>query len=458
MDRSREARVGGSRRHRRSRRAALSLAVLVAASHPALAAGEDADDPPVVANPGPFTASVLDAVIDVGSPAAPRPLLLRYPDCPRAPSIERCLVLTGEVATDGTVVVPPGGVDVPTGRVTVDLSDVVPGLTTDLLVDLQLPEGLTGHLDPGSGLMTWEGPLEVDLSDDAGILADGCGVRGAELAMSSAGYSSLPMPPFFPAGRAYDPEDGTVRLVDNRLALPGASGCGSLGSIDLDALIDREVPLPAAAASFRLELQLDPVLLPASADPTDPTDPTDPVDPTDPADPPAPFRDVEGSVHAANIRTLQLQGIVQGVTADRYEPRAPVRRGQLASMLARMLRLDPVATGPFTDVAGSVHEGSINALAAAGIALGTGLEGRFEPNALIRRDQVAALIGRALEVEPVSSGPFRDVVGNTHEGWIDALAEAGVVRGFAPDRFGPRDDVRRDAVASMLARALDQPG
>jgi hypothetical protein len=198
---------------------------------------------------------------------------------------------------------------------------------------------------------------------------------------------------------------------------------------------------------------------PTDPDPTDP-DPTDP-DPTDPSPPvPAPFVDVEG-VHAANIRTLQVLGIVQGVTADRYEPRAPVRRGQLASMLARMLRLDPVASGPFTDVAGSVHEGSINALAAAGIALGTGLEGRFEPNALIRRDQVAALIGRALEVEPVASGPFRDVVGNTHEGWINALAEAGVVRGFAPDRFGPREDVRRDAVASMLARALgvlDAPG
>lgn len=82
---------------------------------------------------------------------------------------------------------------------------------------------------------------------------------------------------------------------------------------------------------------------------------------------PAPFSDV-GGVHAANMRTLQLLGVVEGVTAERYEPQLLVRRDQLASMLARMLGLDPVAEGPFTDIAGNVHAGAIRDQAASMLA------------------------------------------------------------------------------------------
>lgn len=180
----------------------------------------------------------------------------------------------------------------------------------------------------------------------------------------------------------------------------------------------------------------------------DPTDPADPGTPT-----PPPFRDIAGNVHADDIRSLQLLGIVRGFDGDRFGPFEHLRRDQMASMVARTLGLDPVASGPFSDVAGSPHEGAINALAAAGITLGTE-DGGFAPLEHIRRDQLSAFIGRALELEPVTSGPFTDVTGSVHEGWINAMSQRDVVRGWADGTFRPRLEVQRDQAAAMLARSL----
>ena len=168
---------------------------------------------------------------------------------------------------------------------------------------------------------------------------------------------------------------------------------------------------------------------------------------------PPPFKDLDGNVHKDNIRTLQLRGIILGLDEERFGPKLHLKRDQMASILARALDLEPVDSGPFTDISGNVHEGAINALAAEGIALGR-TEGSYSPRADIRRDQLSAMIGRALEIDEVASGPFTDVAGNTHEGWINALADADIVLGYADGTFRPGRNVQRDQAASMVARAL----
>jgi S-layer homology domain len=72
----------------------------------------------------------------------------------------------------------------------------------------------------------------------------------------------------------------------------------------------------------------------------------------------------------------------------------PVSREQMASFLSRAFDLPPSSSDFFTDDNTSIHEGSINALAASGITGGCAT-GRYCPKANVSREQMAAFLYRA---------------------------------------------------------------
>jgi hypothetical protein len=179
-----------------------------------------------------------------------------------------------------------------------------------------------------------------------------------------------------------------------------------------------------------------------------------------PADLPNPFTDISGSVHEQAIRCLTAYELVNGTTPTTFSPLADVKRGQLASFLARMAfgnePLDPIDQG-FTDIAGSPHEDSINILAELGVINGI-TPTTFAPNRSVTRAQAAAMVARLLDLFGIlSPGPdaFSDDDDSTHEGAIDALAAAGIVGGVTSSTFDPSDQLSRGAVASILARTQD---
>ena len=81
-------------------------------------------------------------------------------------------------------------------------------------------------------------------------------------------------------------------------------------------------------------------------------------------------------------------------TNDRV-PRAIVRRGSMASFLARALALPPATRDYFVDDAGLIHEANINRVAEAGLTTGCGASA-FCPDEAVNRQQVAAFLYRAL--------------------------------------------------------------
>ncbi len=164
------------------------------------------------------------------------------------------------------------------------------------------------------------------------------------------------------------------------------------------------------------------------------------------------FVDDDGNVHEHNIEAIALEGITLGCAADRYCPIAPVRRDEMASFLVRALDLSPLSSGPFTDIAGNPHLGAINAIAAAGITLGCAAD-RYCPTAPVRRDEMASFLARAFALTPEPS-PFFDTAGNVHETNIGAIAAAGVTLGCSASQYCPERTVLRDQMASFLARAL----
>lgn len=170
------------------------------------------------------------------------------------------------------------------------------------------------------------------------------------------------------------------------------------------------------------------------------------------------FDDVDyRSPHAPAINELAEAGIVQGRPDGTFAPAERVTRAQLASFLGRAAGIEP-ASGEteFSDVpADHTHAGFIQALADADI-IGGYADGTFRPSQVVRRDQAAALIARWLDLDPVDTDRFTDIAGITHRGLINALADVEVARGTGDgSTYSPARTLQRDQVASLLHRALE---
>lgn len=113
------------------------------------------------------------------------------------------------------------------------------------------------------------------------------------------------------------------------------------------------------------------------------------------------FRDVdEDSPHRQAIQRLDQTPILQGYVDLRFEPEGSVTRAQMASILDRAYRYMndaalPIGRDRFHDDEKSVHEESINALAAAGIMPGVG-DDRFAPGRSVLRGQMASHLARMM--------------------------------------------------------------
>jgi subtilisin family serine protease len=177
------------------------------------------------------------------------------------------------------------------------------------------------------------------------------------------------------------------------------------------------------------------------------------------------FRDVPASSgHALAVDCIAWWGITRGRTADEYQPRSPVTRGQMATFLATVvdagtgLPEDPPSA--FPDVAGSVHEDAVNALARLGIVRGFG-DGTYRPSQPVTRAQMASFLVNTYEhlvgeAPAPSSRWFRDTRGSVHEAAAESLWELGITAGTSTRVYDPHPDVRRDQMGSFVARLLDR--
>jgi hypothetical protein len=180
-------------------------------------------------------------------------------------------------------------------------------------------------------------------------------------------------------------------------------------------------------------------------------------------------RDEAAEVHRRNLDCVAALGIAQGRPAAdggrQYDPREAVLRDQMASFVARMLEaaghdLPAVQDQGFVDTAGNEHEDRINQLAAAGIVQGR-TDNRYSPHEPVRRDQMASFVMRAASYAhdarytPVAGPYFADTANSVHRPNIRAAFEMWVVSGRSTQEYAPHDEVRRDEMASFLARLID---
>ncbi|MFZ0015636.1 MAG: Ig-like domain-containing protein, partial [Acidimicrobiia bacterium] len=176
------------------------------------------------------------------------------------------------------------------------------------------------------------------------------------------------------------------------------------------------------------------------------------------------FADDNGNTHEGNIEAIAAAGITKGCnppTNDRYCPSDDVSRGEMAAFIVRALGLsDDGGKDWFVDDNGTTFENDINRLAAAGVTRGCNppTNNRYCPTDSVTRGAMAAFLVRALGLSDDGGKDwFIDDNGTTFENDINKLAAAGVTKGCNPpanDRYCAGDPVKRDQMASFLARAL----
>ena len=165
-----------------------------------------------------------------------------------------------------------------------------------------------------------------------------------------------------------------------------------------------------------------------------------------------PFTDVDGFEN--EIAWLYREGITGGCTATRYCPNNSVTRGQMAAFLNRALGLPGTTADFFDDDDGTTFEGDINRLAAAGITGGCATR-RYCPNANVSREQMASFLTRAFGLPPSSKDFFTDDESSIHEGSINAMAAAGITGGCTATHYCPTAKVNREQMAAFLYRAFN---
>lgn len=110
--------------------------------------------------------------------------------------------------------------------------------------------------------------------------------------------------------------------------------------------------------------------------------------------------------------------------------------------------------GTFVDDNGNIHEGNIEAIAAAGITKGCNppANNRFCPDSSVTRGEMAAFLKRALpdlpEVRPAID--FTDDDDSVFELAIEWLYSRGVTQGTSATTFGPDQPVTRGQMAAFL--------
>jgi hypothetical protein len=168
----------------------------------------------------------------------------------------------------------------------------------------------------------------------------------------------------------------------------------------------------------------------------------------------APFSDIGGSKFYADILWLVEADITAGCSASRFCPNGLVTRAQMASFISRALQLPSASRDYFRDDDGTTHEANINRFAREEITAGCD-DDRYCPNGRVTRAQMATFLARALNLPAASRDYFHDDNSSSHEANINRLAEAGITGGCGNGRFCPDGVVTRGQMAAFLHRAFD---
>ncbi|HEX7162006.1 MAG TPA: S-layer homology domain-containing protein, partial [Trebonia sp.] len=177
-------------------------------------------------------------------------------------------------------------------------------------------------------------------------------------------------------------------------------------------------------------------------------------------EPAMPFTDLPAEHWAyADVQLLAEFGAVGGFPDGSFRPEAPVTRAELVKLLALTLGLahgDGVTD--FADVPPDAwYAPYVSAAVRAGIVQGTSAT-MFSPDDEVTREQVAALLARALGLKAAVALSFKDA--DAVSAWavegVRAAFGAGLVGGYPDGAFRPQAPMTRAEAAAVLVPVVER--
>lgn len=109
----------------------------------------------------------------------------------------------------------------------------------------------------------------------------------------------------------------------------------------------------------------------------------------------------------------------------------------------------------FSDVNAHWAKESVNNMGSRMVVSGVG-NGNYEPDRNMTRAEFAAVMVRALGLEPGNgASSFGDVASNEwYCGYVKTAAAYGIIKGYSDAAFGPDDTITREQAMTMIARAM----
>ncbi|HAG11403.1 MAG TPA: hypothetical protein DCK76_08505 [Desulfotomaculum sp.] len=185
--------------------------------------------------------------------------------------------------------------------------------------------------------------------------------------------------------------------------------------------------------------------------------------------PPVTFKDIAGHWAKEAIEFMAAKGFLKGYPDGACRPDQPVTRAEFTALLVRVLSLPEAAEETFADVLpGAWHYRVIASAVHNGLVKGYS-KNQFGPDDPVTREQVAALITRALTAKGISAelneaqtaelpGRFSDA--GEISAWAKTAAAAavhqGLVSGYPDGTFGPQKTSTRAECATMLKRLSEK--
>lgn len=173
------------------------------------------------------------------------------------------------------------------------------------------------------------------------------------------------------------------------------------------------------------------------------------------------YRDVAGDKwYAPAVNYVSAAGLMQG-SGGLFRPGDPMNRAMLVTVLYRMAGSPAVeGTTPFTDVpAGKWYTDAVLWASESGIVQGRTAD-TFDPNGSITRQQLATFLYRYAGAEAPQTGlsAFTDAAGvSAYAAAPMAWAvETGLISGTTPTTLDPRGPASRAMVAAVLMRYQEQ--
>ncbi len=175
------------------------------------------------------------------------------------------------------------------------------------------------------------------------------------------------------------------------------------------------------------------------------------------------FADVETHWAKGAIESLASKLIVSGRSEETFAPQAQITRAEFAALLVRSLGLSETGSAGFTDVQdGKWYASAVKTAVSAGMVKGYE-DGTYRPYAAVSRQELAVMIGRALEY----AGPEAGSSSRTADAFTDAASiaawakaavsgavDASIVEGLPGGAFAPQQATTRAEAVSMLQRML----